>query len=102
MSFGRALSEARKHANLTQRELAARVLKDDGQPISAPYLHDLEHDNRNPPSPRLIEQIAKALDVNPDILYYWAGVLPEDVRRSDVDDRRILAAFRAFRRELDK
>lgn len=102
MSFGRALTEARRRANLTQRGLAARVLKEDGSSISAPYLHDLEHDKRNPPSPYLIEQFAAALEISPDVLYYWAGILPDDVRRDEVSESRILAAFRAFRREIDK
>lgn len=101
MTFGRVLNEARKKAGLTQRELAARIKKEDGEPISAPYLHDLEHGNRNPPSSHLIKQMAKALEVDVDVLYYWAGVLPDDVRRTDIDDRRIVAAFRAFRKEIN-
>jgi transcriptional regulator with XRE-family HTH domain len=102
MTFGRVLNEARKTAGLTQRELAARIKKEDGEPISAPYLHDLEHGNRNPPSPHLIKQIAEALEVDVDVLFYWAGVLPDDVRRADIDERQIVAAFRAFRKEINK
>jgi transcriptional regulator with XRE-family HTH domain len=102
MSFGRVLNDARKSANLTQRDLAAQVLKEDGQPISAPYLHDIEHDRRNPPSPYLIEQLAKALAIDADVLYYWAGVLPDDVRRTDVSDKKIRSAFRAFRNAINK
>lgn len=102
MSFGRVLSDARKRANLTQRDLAALVLKEDGQPISAPYLHDIEHDRRNPPSPYLIEQLARALEIDPDLLYYWAGVLPSDLRRTDIADKKILSAFQAFRKVIDK
>lgn len=101
MSFGRVLMDARKDSNLTLRDLAARILKEDGQPISAAYLNDIEHGRRNPPA-HLIGQLAESLGVDSDVLYYWAGVLPEDVRRADASDARIRAAFRAFRKEIGK
>ena len=48
-TFGTIISEARRAAGLSQKELAAKVKKEDGQPISAQYLNDIEHDRRNPP-----------------------------------------------------
>jgi ribosome-binding protein aMBF1 (putative translation factor) len=47
-TFGTIISEARRAAGLSEKELAAKVKKEDGQPISAQYLN-IEHDRRNPP-----------------------------------------------------
>jgi transcriptional regulator with XRE-family HTH domain len=53
MTFGQVIAEARKKASLNQRELANLIRKEDGGPISQPYLNDIEHDIRNPPSDAL-------------------------------------------------
>jgi transcriptional regulator with XRE-family HTH domain len=87
---------------LVQRELAARVRFEDGHPISAPYLNDLEHDLRKPPRAYLIEQFAQGLGVNPDMLFYLAGRLPDDLRSSDLSDEEVIAAFQMLRQTLEK
>jgi len=53
-TFGTIIAEARRPKGLSQRELAAKVKKEDGQAISAQYLNDIEHDRRNPPNEYLI------------------------------------------------
>jgi transcriptional regulator with XRE-family HTH domain len=47
--FGTLISEARRSKGLSQKDLAAKVKKEDGQAISPQYLNDIEHDRRNPP-----------------------------------------------------
>jgi transcriptional regulator with XRE-family HTH domain len=98
MTFGQAVAEARKKACLNQRELANLIRKEDGEPISQPYLNDIEHDRRNPPSDALIEQFAAALKVPSDILYYWAGRLPPSLRHLHIKGETIVAGFDAFRK----
>jgi hypothetical protein len=49
-NFGEVLAEARKRRSLTLKAVAARVVKDDGVPMSAPYLNDIELDHKGPPS----------------------------------------------------
>lgn len=102
MSFGRVLADARKKASLSQKELAAKIKKEDGQPISAQYLNDIEHDRRNPPSGHLLEQFAQELGTPVEYLYYWAGELPADLKGREADQQQVVAAYRAFRRELKK
>src|SRR3569833_499161 len=46
LSFGRYLSESRKRLGISQKELAGRILKEDGEPISPQYLNDLERARR--------------------------------------------------------
>jgi transcriptional regulator with XRE-family HTH domain len=99
-TFGSTLSQARKEAGLSQRELAARILKEDGEPISPQYLNDLERDRRNPPGPHLLSQLAEALNLPPEYLDFLAGQLPADLRAGNYAPAEVQAAFRAFRRSL--
>jgi transcriptional regulator with XRE-family HTH domain len=102
MTFGQVIAEARKEANLSQKELAALVKKEDGQPISPQYLNDIERDRRNPPSDFLIEQFAKHLKMDVARLYYWAKKLPADVEASKENEEKFVVAFKAFRRDVKK
>jgi transcriptional regulator with XRE-family HTH domain len=100
MSFGTAITDARKKANLSQKELAALVKKEDGTPISPQYLNDIERDRRNPPSEYLIDQFAEVLHIAREVLYYQAGELPAEDKNIRADDDRIVAAYSAFRRAI--
>ena len=105
MSFGSVVSEARRRQRLSQKELASRVKKEDGDPISPQYLNDLERDRRNPPNEHLLAQIAEQLGLEREYLFYVAGTYPDDLRpagASPPDPARVAAAFRAFRRALGK
>lgn len=98
MTFGTTISEARKRMNMSQRELAARVVKEEGGAISPQYLNDIERDRRNPPSDFMIEQFAELLDVPKDMLYHQAGEVPKDLREAEADEDRVVEAWTAFRR----
>ena len=99
-TFGELIAEGRKGAKLTQRELAARIKMEDGRPISAPYLNDLEHNLRHPPRGYLIERFALELGLEADLLYFAAGKVPSDIQPREAGEEQVLAAYRAFRREL--
>lgn len=100
MTFGQAISSARKQLGLSQKDLAARVIKADGNAISPQYLNDLERDRRNPPSDYLLAQVAAALDLPRDYVYYLAGRYPEGVHDINYDIEAVQEAFGAFRRVL--
>ena len=100
MTFGQIIAEARKQAALSQKELAARVIKEDGSAISPQYLNDIERDRRNPPSEYLIGALAHQLHLDPGYLYYVAGQIPPDLRDGSRRPEEIQRAFVAFRREL--
>lgn len=102
MSFGRIISEARKKMNLSQKELAATIKKEDGDPISPQYLNDIERDRRNAPSDHLLEQFAKLLDLDLDVLYFYAGELPADIRAMNPPQENIKAAYAAFRKSIEE
>jgi transcriptional regulator with XRE-family HTH domain len=102
-TFGAFIAEHRKRAHLSQKELAAKILKEDGEQISPQYLNDLEHDRRNPPSESLLKQLAIVLGVDLEYLCSVAGEMPADVRErvSRLDEKRVKNAWRAFRRAAD-
>lgn len=80
-TFGQIISDARKKAGISQKELAASIKKENGEAISPQYLNDIEHDRRNAPGEFLIERFAKVLGVPTDSLLMAAGLLPEDLRK---------------------
>lgn len=100
MTFGQVIASARKKAYLSQKELASKIKKEDGQPISPQYLNDIEHDKRNPPSPFFIDQLAEALQVAPEYLYYLANELTSDIRDTGADPEKVVAAYNAFRKVI--
>ena len=103
-TFGEVISELRKERGLTQKALAAQVKKKDGTAIGLAYINDIEHDRRGPPAPDFVAQLATVLEVPLEDLQFYAGRLPAEPKgeRQDPSHDRIVAAYRAFRRELDK
>ena len=101
MTFGQANSKARKALGLSQKELAARVMKEEGGgSISPQYLNDIEHDRRSPTSDHLIRQFATVLEVDDGYLFVLAGKIPDELRRAANDQDKIVAAFTNFRKTL--
>src|SRR5215469_2726657 len=99
-TFGEVIADARKKAKLTQRQLAARIKNGEGRHISGPYLNDIEHNFRHPPRGYFLEQFARELDLDVDLLYFLAKQLPVDLEQSKVSEEQGVAAYRAFRRQL--
>jgi transcriptional regulator with XRE-family HTH domain len=103
MSFGEAVAAARKKKQLSQKQLAALIIKEDGAPISPQYLNDIERDRRNPPGDFLLEQFAKTLEVPEEYFYYLAHQIPPKYRGDAPDNpARIRAAFEAFARSYKR
>lgn len=102
MSFGSTIAQARRHAAISQKDLASRLLKEDGTPISPQYLNDLERDRRNPPSGHLLGQFARQLQIPEEFLLFLAGQLPDDLRAGSYRPEQVQAAFQAFRRTLQE
>ncbi len=102
-TFGQVISELRQERGLTQKALAAQLKKKDGTVIGLAYINDIAHDRRGPPAPEFVT-LADALRVPLKVLQFYAGRLPADARQEkrDPSHEQIVAAYRAFRRELQK
>jgi transcriptional regulator with XRE-family HTH domain len=103
-TFGTIISEARRTEGLSQKELAAKIRKEDGQAISAQYLNDIEHDRRNPPSEFIIVQFAALLKkLDTDVLIAAAGTFPQDLQKlASTQPEKMGQAFKAFRKAMKK
>jgi transcriptional regulator with XRE-family HTH domain len=104
MSFGTIISEARKKTKLSQKDLASRIKKENGESISAQYLNDIERERRNPPSEFLIGQFARELKLSKEYLCLAAGTIPEDFQQklASAPPQAVEEAFKAFRRTIKK
>lgn len=103
VTFGSYIAEARKALQMSQKELAQCILREeDEQPISPQYLNDIERDRRNPSSEHLIRQFAKILKIDADYLHYLAGKLPEEIRQKNLSEEAVKQAFMAFRKSPRK
>ena len=101
VTFGGAISQARKALGLNQKKLAERVMKEEsGASISPQYLNDIEHDRRSPTSDHLIREFATVLNVDEGYLFVLAGKIPDDIRKSTNDADKIVAAFKKFRETM--
>jgi transcriptional regulator with XRE-family HTH domain len=99
MTVGQAISQARKKKQLSQKQLASLITKEDGDPISPQYLNDIERDRRNPPGEYLIGQFAKALEIPEDYLYFLANQIPPKYRNAAPNNPlQVQHAFEAFAR----
>jgi transcriptional regulator with XRE-family HTH domain len=102
-TFGTIVAEARRAIGMSQKELASKVKKEDGQAISPQYLNDVERDRRNPPNEYLIAQIAAALKVDKDVLCVSAGMAPEDLKKlAATNPQHLEEVFKAFRKKGKK
>lgn len=96
-TFGETISSRRKDKQLSQKELAQKIMREDGSPISAQYLNDIEHNRRNPSLDYLVKQFAEILNIDEGYLYFLAGKLPEDRDRS-LPEEKVVEAMKVFRR----
>lgn len=92
-TFADAIRTARQERRLRLHEVAAAIGK------SAQYVNDIEKGRRNTPPVGLIRPLATALGIHPDVLFYYAGRVPDDLPR-DVEPARIVRAYAAMRRVL--
>ena len=76
-NFGAMIRAGRKELGLRQEDLVPRI-ELEGKPISQSHLSDLERGSIAP-RPNLIEQFARVLNLNRDVLYLAAGIVPPEV-----------------------
>lgn len=101
-SFGRLIASARKSKELSQKELAALVIKEDGEAITPQYLNDIEHDRRSPSSDHIVNQFARVLGLKPGPLFASVGVFREEDRNriKKSTPEKVDEALLAFRKAL--
>ena len=99
-SLGEVISRKRKALGLSQRELAERIKKEDGEAITPQYLNDIERDRRTPSSDYLVEQFAAALGIDKEYLRKFAGKYPADIVKAPVGEAEFTRELAVFRQRL--
>lgn len=101
MTFGETMRAARIRQGISQKDLAAAILRQDGSgPLSAQYLNDIEHDRRTPTADWLIVAIAEACGEDEGLMFVLAGKIPDDIRDFRCGPEAAVAAFKAFRKAM--
>lgn|GEM_PF-1264887 len=91
--FGPEIARLRKRKQMSIREFAGRVMKEDGEPMSASYLCDIEQGRKRPPGLEVICRMADLLDGDLDHLLRLARRTPPDIKeivQESEDVRRLL------------
>lgn len=101
MTFGKVITSRRKKYQISQRDLANMIKKEDGKPISPQYLNDIEKDRRNPPSEYLIKQFSDILDLEFDYLIFLAGRFPKDIQNMSIPSNEVVELMKAFRKSKE-
>jgi transcriptional regulator with XRE-family HTH domain len=96
-TFGELIARRRKELGLTQIELGARIKGRSGKPVSQKRITDIEHDRFGVPRAPVLKQLARALKLDVDVLYFWGRQIPPDVRAEGLSEEAIQEAWRAFR-----
>ena len=99
-TFGATLAQKRKELGLSQKELAEKIKREDGDPISPQYLNDIERDRRSPSSEHMVKQFAQILKLDADRLYFLAGRIPADLLNRKLTPEQINQAMMVFRKKL--
>jgi len=101
LTLGGVVSARRKELELTQKQLAQRVVKEDGASITPQFLNDVER-NRRRPSPLVLQRLAEALGWSgdeADRLHFIARTMPPDIDLETVEQKSWAEGIKAFRRK---
>ena len=101
-SFGELIAHRRKELGLTQTGLGGRIKGRSGESVSQQRITDIEHDRFGVPRRPILKQLARALQLDIDVLYLWGRVIPSDIRAEGLSEDTIKEAWRAFREVIDR
>jgi transcriptional regulator with XRE-family HTH domain len=98
-TFGTVITTARKAKEMSQKQLASMVVREDGETISPQYLNDIERDRRVPSS-EVIVQLAVHLALKSDYLHALARKWPDDLAIEKAKPEKIQELMVAFRKSI--
>lgn len=100
--FASMIRARRKELGLTQAQVAPQIHTEEGRGIGQTYLAEIERGHHPNPRPHLIEEFARVLEIDRDVLYLAARQVPpevaEELRRLTPEQRA--AAWRVFKRAV--
>ena len=96
MTGPKYITQRREALGMTQRELASRLRRTDGDGAISPQLMNcIEHGRRS--FKPYVKDLSIALEVDAWVLYFYLGQIPSYfIDGLDVDDTTIVNAYEAF------
>jgi hypothetical protein len=98
-TFGHIIASERRERELGLKNIAEQIIKADGHQISVAYLDNLEKGLRTP-SPGLIPEFARVLQLPVDLLYCALGLFPPDLLEVVETRDQLLSALQTFRQAI--
>ena len=99
--LGDVINQARRGRRMTLRQLAEKVRKEGGEPVSPQYLNDIEL-NRRIPSTHILHELARELELDIDTLLMLADagetVMREYLEEHPTQAEEVIQLFRAAQR----
>jgi transcriptional regulator with XRE-family HTH domain len=92
--FAQKIKKQRQDLGLSLRKVCEDVLNEDGKKISVSYLNDIEQGHRNPPSGKIIIQLAKVLNLDAPELLSLAGKADPVIEDAITEDAEVGVLFR--------
>ncbi|HEX5324758.1 MAG TPA: helix-turn-helix transcriptional regulator [Capsulimonadaceae bacterium] len=101
-SFGQLIAQRRRELGLTQAELGQRIKGRRGGPVTQNRITDIEHDRFGAPRLPVLKQLARALQLDLDVLYLWSRRVPDNLQLEGLSEETIKQAWQAFRAVIER
>jgi len=100
--FGDKIKKQRLLLGLSLRKVRESVNNEDGKSISVSYLNDIEQGRRNPPTGKIIVQLANVLKLNLQELLNLAGKVDPVIEDMVSKEARVGVLFRRIAEHFER
>ncbi len=99
-NLGELIAQRRQALDLRQVELALRIKGRSGEPVTQEMIAGLERGGVKMLTLPLLEQLPRALRLEPEVVYFFGGRTPPDLKPSGLSEAVIQEAWAALRTVL--
>lgn len=100
--FGSCIKKRRLQLELSLRKVCEVVRNEDGKPISVSYLNDIEQGRRNPPSGKIVVQLAEVLQLDCQNLLNLSGKVNPAIEDAVNKDAEVGVLFRRIAEHFER
>jgi len=100
--FGSKIKKKRLQLELSLRKVCEVVRNEKGDAISVSYLNDIEQGRRNPPSGKIVVQLAVVLKLDPHDLLNLAGKVNPAIEDAVNKDAEVGILFRRIAEHFER
>lgn len=100
--FGSNIKKRRLQLELSLRKVCEVVRNEEGKPISVSYLNDIEQGRRNPPSGKIVVQLAEVLQTDSQDLLNLSGKVNPAIEDAVNKDAKVGVLFRRIAEHFER